>query len=237
MDKVAKEAVLARSLGFPCCSRWSSQSFLSFKWGAPLSYFNLSTKHKFPQNQSLEASCTLRSEEFVTEAWENRVVRSWQMVLISVWGMKVFAVRLKRLFFLEGDKKFKYNKNMHKFNDFEVNIFQNWATMSATKVWHEWDVNQCLWPQPSPHYNYSGVSLPLETTGVIFRGLWLNHKIESLEAENWHKAMKLETTLFIEQNHFSFFKIIESFFSLFHAHNENKSALYIQIFYECIEFQ
>lgn len=93
--------------------------------------------------------------------------------------------------------------------------FQNWATMSATKARHEWDVNPCLWPQPSPHCNYSGVSLPLETTGVIFRGLWLNHKIESLEAENWHKAMKLETTLFIEQNHFSFFKIIESFFFFF----------------------
>lgn len=93
--------------------------------------------------------------------------------------------------------------------------FQNWATMSATKARHEWDVNPCLWSQPSPHWNDSGVGLPLETTGVILRGLWLNHKRESLEAENWHKAMKLETTLFIEQNHFSCFKIIESLFFFF----------------------
>lgn len=148
-----------------------------------------------------------------TGAWESWFVHRWQMVLTSIWGMKVFALRLKRFFFLEGDKKFKYNKTMCESDDFELNVFRIWATISASEAWHEWKrVNPCLWPQPWPHCNYSGVSLPLETTGMIFRGLWLNRNTESLEAENWHKAMKLENTLFIEQNHFSFFRIIEFFF-------------------------
>lgn len=133
MDKVAKEVVLARSFGFPCCSTWISKSFLSFKLGAPAPHFNLSAKYRYPQNQPSNALYTLRSEVFLTEAWESEFVHRWQMDLISIWGMKVFAIRLKTVF-LEADKKFKFNKTMCKFGDFEVNIFRTELSCQQAKL-------------------------------------------------------------------------------------------------------